>query len=168
MTAIGCLSAAHARNAGGKIAGHIGWDDPVVTTAEGQGRLGEARKIGRAVEGQQRLAAGQGDPARCRTLPGRPLGRVGDQGRRQNRQRLGVDISLRVNAICPVIGETAPMETFMGVPDTPDNRKKFEATIPLGRFSKPSDIASAALYLAADESEFLTGVCLEVDGGRTI
>ncbi len=74
---------------------------------------------------------------------------------------------IRVNAICPVIGETALMETFMGVPDTPENRAKFEATIPLGRFSRPSDIASAALYLAADESEFLTGVCLEVDGGRT-
>ena len=75
---------------------------------------------------------------------------------------------IRVNAICPVIGETALLETFMGVPDTPENRKKFEATIPLGRFSTPEDIANAVLYLAADESEFLTGVCLEVDGGRTI
>lgn len=75
---------------------------------------------------------------------------------------------IRVNAICPVIGETGLLETFMGVPDTPENRKKFEATIPLGRFSTPADIAQAALYFAADESAFITGVCMEVDGGRCI
>ncbi|GAB4394055.1 MAG: SDR family oxidoreductase [Kiloniellaceae bacterium] len=76
--------------------------------------------------------------------------------------------NIRVNAICPVIGETALMETFMGVPDTPENRRKFEATIPLGRFSTPKDIAHAAAFLASDEAEFLTGVTLEVDGGRCI
>ncbi len=76
--------------------------------------------------------------------------------------------NIRVNAICPVIGETALMETFMGVPDSPENRKKFEATIPLGRFSTPKDIAHAAAFLASDEAEFLTGVTLEVDGGRCI
>ncbi|WP_422369403.1 glucose 1-dehydrogenase [Pelagibius sp.] len=75
---------------------------------------------------------------------------------------------IRVNAICPVIGETALMETFMGVPDTPENRKKFEATIPLGRFSTPHDIAEATLFLASDAAEFLTGVTMEVDGGRCI
>ena len=75
---------------------------------------------------------------------------------------------IRVNALCPVIGETALMETFMGVPDTPENRKKFEATIPLGRFSTPHDIAEAALFLASDSAAFLTGVTLEVDGGRCI
>lgn len=75
---------------------------------------------------------------------------------------------IRVNAICPVIGETALMETFMGVPDTPENRKKFEATIPLGRFSTPKDIAHAAAFLASDEAAFITGVTLEVDGGRCI
>ncbi|HIP78769.1 MAG TPA: SDR family oxidoreductase, partial [Kiloniellaceae bacterium] len=75
---------------------------------------------------------------------------------------------IRVNAVCPVIGETALMETFMGVPDTPENRKKFEATIPLGRFSTPHDIAEATLFLASDAAEFLTGVTLEVDGGRCI
>ncbi|WP_282604890.1 glucose 1-dehydrogenase [Pelagibius sp. Alg239-R121] len=75
---------------------------------------------------------------------------------------------IRVNAICPVIGETGLLETFMGVPDTPENRKKFEATIPLGRFSTPADIAQAALYFAADEASFITGVCMEVDGGRCI
>jgi 3-oxoacyl-[acyl-carrier protein] reductase len=76
--------------------------------------------------------------------------------------------NIRVNALCPVIGETALMETFMGLPDTPENRKKFEATIPLGRFSTPKDIAHAAAFLASDEAAFLTGVTLEVDGGRCI
>ena len=76
--------------------------------------------------------------------------------------------NIRVNAICPVIGETALMETFMGVADTPENRRKFEATIPLGRFSTPKDIAHAAVFLASEEAAFLTGVTLEVDGGRCI
>ncbi|MET4805900.1 SDR family oxidoreductase [Limibacillus sp. MBR-115] len=75
---------------------------------------------------------------------------------------------IRVNAICPVIGETGLLETFMGLPDTPENRAKFTATIPLGRMSRPLDIANAALYLASDEAEFLTGVLLEVDGGRCV
>jgi 3-oxoacyl-[acyl-carrier protein] reductase len=56
----------------------------------------------------------------------------------------------------------------MGVPDTPENRARFLATIPLGRLSRPEDIANAALYLASDEAAFLTGVLLPVDGGRTI
>ncbi len=73
-----------------------------------------------------------------------------------------------VNALCPVIGETALLETFMGKPDTPENRQAFIDTIPLGRMSRPDDIAKAALYLAAEDSEFLTGHCLPVDGGRTI
>lgn len=60
------------------------------------------------------------------------------------------------------------MTEFMGCEDTPDNRRRFLATIPLGRFSTPQDIANAALYLASDEAEFITGVCLEVDGGRCI
>ncbi len=75
---------------------------------------------------------------------------------------------IRVNCICPVMGETALLETFMGMPDTPENRAKFIATIPLGRLSLPRDIANAALYLASEESAFITGVLLEVDGGRTI
>ena len=76
--------------------------------------------------------------------------------------------NVRVNAICPVIGETGMLETFMGVPDTPENRKKFEATIPLGRFSTPNDIAQTMLFLASDDASFLTGVALEVDGGRCV
>ena len=80
---------------------------------------------------------------------------------------LGPD-GIRVNAICPVIGETALLEKFMGVPDTPENRAKFIATIPLGRMSKPSDIASAALYLASDQAAFISGVEFPVDGARTV
>ena len=75
---------------------------------------------------------------------------------------------IRVNAICPVMGPTGMLEQFMGMPDTPENRAKFIATIPLGRLSDAEDIASAAVYLASDEAQFLTGVCLPVDGGRTI
>ena len=75
---------------------------------------------------------------------------------------------IRVNAICPVIGETGMLQTFMGQPDTPESRARFVAGIPLGRMSQPDDIANAALYLASDEAGFITGVTLEVDGGRCI
>lgn len=75
---------------------------------------------------------------------------------------------IRVNAIAPVMGETGMLERFMGCPDTPENRARFLATIPLGRLSQPRDIANAALYLASDEADFVTGTILEVDGGRTI
>jgi 3-oxoacyl-[acyl-carrier protein] reductase len=80
---------------------------------------------------------------------------------------LGPD-NIRVNVICPVMGETALLESFMGMPDTPENRKKFIATIPLGRLSKPIDIARAAVYLASDEAEFISGVEFPVDGARTV
>lgn len=76
--------------------------------------------------------------------------------------------NIRVNAINPVIGETGMIEQFMGMPDTPENRAKFVGGIPLGRFSKPSDIANAALFLADPASSFITGVAIEVDGGRCI
>lgn len=75
---------------------------------------------------------------------------------------------IRVNAINPVIGETGMLEQFMGVPDTPENRARFVATIPLGRMSRPADIANAAVFLAEPASEFITGVALEVDGGRCV
>jgi 3-oxoacyl-[acyl-carrier protein] reductase len=80
---------------------------------------------------------------------------------------LGPD-GIRVNAICPVMGATGLLESFMGVPDTPENRKKFVATIPLGRLAEPRDIAVAAVFLASDEAEFITGVEFPVDGGRTV
>ena len=80
---------------------------------------------------------------------------------------LGPD-RIRVNAICPVIGETALLEAFMGVPDTPENRAKFIATIPMGRLSRPDDVAAAAVFLASDESAFISGVEFPVDGARTV
>jgi 3-oxoacyl-[acyl-carrier protein] reductase len=75
---------------------------------------------------------------------------------------------IRVNAICPVMGITGLFEQFMGAPDTPENRARFMATIPIGRFSTPADVAAAAVFLASDAAAFLTGVELPVDGGRTI
>ncbi|MDX2307671.1 MAG: glucose 1-dehydrogenase [Hyphomicrobium sp.] len=76
--------------------------------------------------------------------------------------------NIRVNAINPVIGETGMLGQFMGLEDTPENRQKFIAGIPLGRMSKPTDIANAALFLADPASHFITGVAIEVDGGRCI
>ncbi|MDX2287387.1 MAG: glucose 1-dehydrogenase [Hyphomicrobiaceae bacterium] len=75
---------------------------------------------------------------------------------------------IRVNAINPVIGETGMLADFMGGPDTPENRARFVATIPLGRMSRPADIANAAVFLAEPASEFITGIAVEVDGGRCI
>lgn len=75
---------------------------------------------------------------------------------------------IRVNAINPVMGETGLLTKFMGQPDTPENRAKFMATIPLGRLSRPHDIANAALFLADPASSFVTGVALDVDGGRSV
>lgn len=75
---------------------------------------------------------------------------------------------IRVNAINPVMGETGLLTKFMGQPDTPENRAKFMSTIPLGRLSRPHDIANAALFLADPASSFVTGVALDVDGGRSV
>lgn len=76
--------------------------------------------------------------------------------------------NIRVNAINPVIGETGMLEQFMGVADTPENRERFIATIPLGRMSKPADIGNAAVFFADPASAFITGTVIEVDGGRCI
>ena len=76
-------------------------------------------------------------------------------------------LNIRVNCLCPVAGETGMLKEFMGE-DTPEVREKFKSVIPLGRFSQPSDIANAALYLVSDEADFITGVALEVDGGRCV
>jgi len=75
--------------------------------------------------------------------------------------------NIRVNVINPVAGETAMLADFMGE-DTPEKRAQFIATIPLGRLSLPTDIATAAVFFASDEASFITGACLEVDGGRCI
>ncbi|WP_171211632.1 SDR family oxidoreductase [Ruegeria sp. HKCCA5426] len=74
---------------------------------------------------------------------------------------------VRVNAICPVAGETPLLKSFMGE-DTPEVRAKFLSTIPLGRFSTPQDMANAACFLCSDEASMITGTALEVDGGRCI
>ena len=85
-------------------------------------------------------------------------------------QSMAVELApdkIRVNAIAPVAGETPLLATFMGE-DTPEIRAKFIASIPLGRFSTPRDIANAALFLASDEACMTTGSVLEVDGGRCV
>ena len=74
---------------------------------------------------------------------------------------------IRVNAINPVAGETPLLKTFMGE-DTPEIRAKFLSTIPLGRFSQPEDMGSAACFLCSDEASMITGIAMEVDGGRCI
>ncbi|MCB1311692.1 MAG: SDR family oxidoreductase [Sedimentitalea sp.] len=74
---------------------------------------------------------------------------------------------VRVNALNPVAGETPLLKSFMGE-DTPEMRAKFLATIPLGRFSQPEDMGNAACFLCSDEASMITGVALEVDGGRCI
>ena len=74
---------------------------------------------------------------------------------------------VRVNAINPVAGETPLLASFMGE-DTPEMRAKFLSTIPLGRFSQPEDMGHAAVFLCSDEAAMITGVALEVDGGRCI
>ena len=74
---------------------------------------------------------------------------------------------IRVNVINPVAGETGLLSEFMGG-DTPELRAKFIATIPMGRLSLPSDVATACVFFASDEAAFITGACLEVDGGRCI
>ncbi|WP_323042752.1 glucose 1-dehydrogenase [Gemmobacter sp.] len=74
---------------------------------------------------------------------------------------------IRVNAINPVAGETPLLKSFMGE-DTPEMRAKFLSTIPMGRFSTPEDMANAALFLCSDEAGMVTGVAMEVDGGRCI
>ena len=74
---------------------------------------------------------------------------------------------IRVNALAPVAGETPLLKSFMGE-DTPEMRAKFLSTIPLGRFSQPEDMGNAACYLCSDEASMITGVVMEVDGGRCI
>lgn len=75
--------------------------------------------------------------------------------------------NIRVNCICPVAGDTGMLPRFLGE-DTAEMREKFRSSIPLGRLATPRDIADAALWLASDEAGFVTGIALEVDGGRSI
>jgi 3-oxoacyl-[acyl-carrier protein] reductase len=74
---------------------------------------------------------------------------------------------VRVNALNPVAGDTPLLKTFMGA-DTPEVRARFLASIPIGRFSTPEDMGAAAAFLCSDDASMVTGVALEVDGGRCI
>ena len=74
---------------------------------------------------------------------------------------------IRVNALAPVAGETPLLKSFMGG-DTPEKREKFLSTIPIGRFSTPNDMGNAACFLCSEEAAMITGVVLQVDGGRCI
>lgn len=74
---------------------------------------------------------------------------------------------IRVNAINPVAGDTPLLKSFMGE-DTPEIRAKFLSTIPLGRFSTPEDMGNAACFLCSNEASMITGIAMEVDGGRCI
>jgi 3-oxoacyl-[acyl-carrier protein] reductase len=85
-------------------------------------------------------------------------------------QAMAVELApfgIRVVAINPVAGETPLLKTFMGS-DTPEVRAKFLSTIPIGRFSTPEDMGNAAAFLCSDEASMITGVALNVDGGRCI
>ena len=75
---------------------------------------------------------------------------------------------IRANCINPAIADTPLLTTFMGTPDTPENRARFVSSIPLGRLCRAADVANAALFFADPASDFITGTCLEVDGGRCI
>ena len=74
---------------------------------------------------------------------------------------------IRVNALAPVAGETPLLKSFMGG-DTPEKREKFLSTIPIGRFSTPNDMGNAACFLCSEEASMITGLVLQVDGGRCI
>lgn len=75
---------------------------------------------------------------------------------------------IRVNAVNPVAADTAFMRGVYGSEMSDRAREALIANIPLGRLTEPRDVAAAVLFLASDEAEFLTGVCLDVDGGRSI
>ncbi|KAJ6083055.1 hypothetical protein N7467_007190 [Penicillium canescens] len=75
---------------------------------------------------------------------------------------------IRVNSVCPLLCGTGLFESFAGVPDTPKNREKFLGNVPLGRLTEVEDVANSVLFLSSEEGKFLTGVNLDVDGGRTI
>ncbi|RDL35707.1 uncharacterized protein BP5553_06319 [Venustampulla echinocandica] len=75
---------------------------------------------------------------------------------------------VRINSICPLLSGTGLFETFVGVPPTEENFKKFLGNVPLGRLTDPNDIGNYCVFLGSDEAKFITGTCLEIDGGRGI
>ena len=78
------------------------------------------------------------------------------------------EYGIRVNGVCPVAGETPMLKDFLGSANPEENHKKFISTVPLGRLAEPEDVANASLYLCSEEAGFITGVMLEIDGGRSI
>ena len=78
------------------------------------------------------------------------------------------EYGIRVNGICPVAGETPMLKDFLGSANPEESHKKFISTVPLGRLAEPEDVANASLYLCSEEANFITGVMLEIDGGRSI
>ncbi|KAJ9646012.1 hypothetical protein H2204_000674 [Knufia peltigerae] len=77
-------------------------------------------------------------------------------------------MGIRVNSVSPLIAATGLWEKFSGVPDTPENRAKFTSGVPMGRLVEPEEVANAILFLASDESAFIVGEDIKVDGGKTI
>lgn len=73
-----------------------------------------------------------------------------------------------MNAICPLLTSTALFKEFVGVEDTPENRKQFEAQVPMGRICDVEDVAGVCVFLASDEAKFVTGESIKVDGGKCI
>jgi len=73
-----------------------------------------------------------------------------------------------VNALAPLLSGTGLFSSFVGVENTPENRQKLIAGVPLGRLTDPMDVANCALFLASDEGKFITGINFEVDGGKSI
>ena len=76
--------------------------------------------------------------------------------------------NIRVNCICPSIVETELVHGLFS--DTEEGRQARDArlaTLPLGRFGKPGDIAELAVFLASDESSWITGTAIPADGGLT-
>lgn len=137
-------------------------EEPVLDGAPHGAALPRARRRRvrqRGVDGGRPAAAGAG-------LVQREQGAVITASKAMAAE-LGPD-RIRVNCVNPVMGATGLLEQFMGMPDTPENRARFLASIPMGRLSTPQDVANACLYLASDEAEFITGACLEVDGGRCV
>ena len=73
-----------------------------------------------------------------------------------------------MNSIAPLLSGTGLFSTFVGVEDTPENRKKFTSNVPMGRLCEAEDVANAALFLGSDEGKFVTGINMPVDGGKCI
>src|SRR2546428_9633581 len=124
---------------------------------------------------QARGVASSGDVAHIGAVaprPGRPASHPTQGAGTPPTRGLAVEVAafrIAVNAVNPVAAETGFMKTATGLDRLPDElRRQLVATIPLGRLSEPRDVAAAVLFLASDDAAFLTGVCLDVDGGRRI